>query len=501
MYKVILVDDEPFALEGIKLMVEWEELGFEIVDMCENGEEALACIEACKPDLVVTDIRMPVLDGLELIDQVQKAGNDPVFIILSGYNDFEYARSALKYGVKHYLLKPALDKEWEAVIQLVIGELQHREQQKVRNDLVADHLIPTLLAQMLRGEISATDGNVGEILDPLAEGDHGWRYIHIEWLSGSEQELDARYILPRKAHAIDLFGNQGGLVMPSLPDIEEWAGQVYEDLREQGIECCLSIGPRVDSLRHIADSYAGALETSMHHFFHVSGGPLDYDKIHHKQISYDLHGVLIIDDIQSALEALQDKRVEDLIKQMFVILSANKTAREVVHLLVIRIVLKSVAVMREMGIDSEALPRVRDFLRREHRSLKEVEESLQAYVQQYMSQLKQHKEKFSGHPLRIIERFIQEHFRETLTIKDIGERFFMNPVYLGQAFMKRNGVGIIEYIHDLRINAAKRMLCESDETIRLIAEQIGYVHYHHFLKEFEKRVSDKPAAYRHLSKA
>ncbi|MBP1966132.1 response regulator transcription factor [Paenibacillus aceris] len=501
MFKVILVDDEPFALEGIKLMVEWEELGFEIVEMCENGEEALACIEACKPDLVVTDIRMPVIDGLELIDRVQKAGNDPVFIILSGYNDFEYARSALRYGVKHYLLKPALDREWEAVIQLVIGELQHREQQRVRQDLVADRLVPTLLAQMLRGEISATDGNVGEILDPLAQGDRGWRYIHVEWLSGSEQELDARYFLSRKAHAIDLFGNQEGLVMPSVPDIEEWAQQVYEDLREQGIECCLSIGPRVDSLRHIEDSYAGALETSVHHFFHISGGPLDYDKINHKQVSYDLNAVSIVDDIQSAIEALQDKRVEDLIKQMFVTLSANKTAREVVHLLVIRIVLKSATVMREMGIDSEALPRVRDFLRREHRSLKEVEESLQAYVQQYMSQLKQHKEKFSGHPLRVIERFIQEHYRETLTIKEIGERFFMNPVYLGQAFMKRNGVGIIEYIHDLRINAAKRMLCESDETIRLIAEQIGYVHYHHFLKEFEKRVSNKPAVFRQLSKA
>ncbi|MNR52990.1 Bifunctional transcriptional activator/DNA repair enzyme AdaA [compost metagenome] len=67
--------------------------------------------------------------------------------------------------------------------------------------------------------------------------------------------------------------------------------------------------------------------------------------------------------------------------------------------------------------------------------------------------------------------------------------------------MKRCGVGIIEYIHDLRIHEAKRMLCESDETIRVIAEQIGYANYHHFLKEFEKRVSDKPAVYRQLSKA
>ncbi|RTE10179.1 response regulator transcription factor [Paenibacillus whitsoniae] len=501
MYKVILVDDEPFALEGLKLTVEWEELGFEIAGMCENGEEAFAVIEACQPELVVTDIRMPVIDGLELIDRVQKAGCDPVFIIVSGYNDFEYARSAIRYGVKHYLLKPALDKEWENVMQSVIGELQHREQQRVRQDLVSDYFVPTLLAQMLRGEISAADGNVGEILDSLACGNPGWRYIHLEWLSGSKQELDAHYFQTRKAYAIDLFRSQDGLVMESFPELEAWAQHVYEDLYRQGIECCFSMGPRVASLRQIADSYAGALETSVHHFFHVSGGPLDYHKINQKQISYDLDAYAIVDDIQHAIEALQEKRAQELVKIMFEMFTDNKTAREVVHLLVIRIVLKSASVIREMGIDSEAMPRVRDFLRKEHRSLKEVETSLQTYVKQYMSQLKLHKEKFSGHPLRVIERYIQEHYREPLTIKDIGERFFLNPVYLGQAFMKRNGVGIIEHIHDLRIDEAKRRLCESDETIRLIAEQVGYVHYHHFLKEFEKRVSDKPAAYRELSKA
>ncbi|OCT15368.1 hypothetical protein A8709_14885 [Paenibacillus pectinilyticus] len=500
MYKVMFADDEPFALEGISFMADWEALGFEIVGMCENGEEALACIEAHNPDLVVTDIRMPVIDGLELIETVQKTGSDPIFIILSGYNDFEYARSALRFGVKHYLLKPALDSEWDAIMGLVIQELQHREKQKVQHDLVSNLLVSTILAQILRGEISAADENVRESLQPLEQEGGGWRYIHIEWLNGTPQGLDSHHLLSENAMLIDLSENQNGLVVPSFPDMKEWTQKLYKDLQQQGSECCLSIGPRVDALSDIASSYAGAQEASIYGFFHSVGGPLDYETIHHKEISYELSELSIVDECLSAIELLQEKRVEELINDLFLLFTENQTGPEVVHMLVIRIVLKSAAVMREMGIDSEALPQFRDFTRREHRSLCEVKVSLQLYMQQYLNQLKQHKDKFSGHPLRAIERYIQEHFREALTIKEIGERFFMNAVYLGQTYMKWAGVGIIEYIHDLRIHEAKRMLCESEETIRVIAEQIGYVHYHHFLKEFEKRVTDKPAVYRQISK-
>ena len=93
MLKVLLVDDEPLAIEGMKNIIKWEKIGYKICGVAEDGEEAISIIRKTKPDVVVTDIRMPVLDGLELISLVKKRIDSNIkFIILSGYSEFEYAK-------------------------------------------------------------------------------------------------------------------------------------------------------------------------------------------------------------------------------------------------------------------------------------------------------------------------------------------------------------------------------------------------------------------------
>lgn len=91
---------------------------------------------------------------------------------------------------------------------------------------------------------------------------------------------------------------------------------------------------------------------------------------------------------------------------------------------------------------------------------------------------------------------MKDNYSKPLTVKEIAEQFYINPVYLGQAFIKKNGISILEYIHNLRIEQAQKRLIETGETVRNIAENVGYVHYHHFLREFEKRTALKPVAYR-----
>jgi two-component system response regulator YesN len=103
-FNVLLVDDEPHALDGLLIAVDWGRLGFRIAGTCRDGEEAMRHIRREPPDLVVTDVRMPVMDGLALIEEAQRSGHgDILFVIASGYHDFEYAARAVRLGVSHYL--------------------------------------------------------------------------------------------------------------------------------------------------------------------------------------------------------------------------------------------------------------------------------------------------------------------------------------------------------------------------------------------------------------
>jgi len=106
MLRALLVDDEPLALEGLKLLIDWRAEGFEICGECASGHEALQKLPLHKPDLIVTDIRMPGMSGLDLLKACRNAGFDGQFVIVSGYGDFSYAKNALQLGVAGYLLKP-----------------------------------------------------------------------------------------------------------------------------------------------------------------------------------------------------------------------------------------------------------------------------------------------------------------------------------------------------------------------------------------------------------
>ena len=113
MYKVMLADDENLILQGLENIIEWEELGLEIVNKASNGQEAIDKFKENPVDIVVTDINMPQVTGLELLKELKKINSDVKFIILSGYDDFSYAKKAIELGVENYILKPIDEEELE----------------------------------------------------------------------------------------------------------------------------------------------------------------------------------------------------------------------------------------------------------------------------------------------------------------------------------------------------------------------------------------------------
>lgn len=115
LYRLYIVDDEPSVIEGLSLLIDWSAAGFAICGSSDNGESAWADILRYRPDVIITDIRMPNMDGLALIEKARRAGCNARFVILSGYGNFEYAQKALHNKVRHFLLKPLNHQEIEEV--------------------------------------------------------------------------------------------------------------------------------------------------------------------------------------------------------------------------------------------------------------------------------------------------------------------------------------------------------------------------------------------------
>jgi two-component system response regulator YesN len=131
--KVVILEDEPHFLSELELAVPWEDWGCLVAGKAADGEAGLALVREVRPDLVLTDIRMPGMDGLALIARIREelGGNAPEFVVISGYHDFDYARSALKLGVKNYLLKPLDDEELEATVRRIKTELADRRGRRI----------------------------------------------------------------------------------------------------------------------------------------------------------------------------------------------------------------------------------------------------------------------------------------------------------------------------------------------------------------------------------
>lgn len=148
MLRVLLVDDEPFILRGMKELIDWEDEGFEIVGSAADGEEALLFLQNHDADLILSDIKMPIMDGLELLRKlrISEKYRDIYFIILSGYADFQYAQEAIKYACNDYILKPVEEEKLVQALRKVRGlkniELEkERETKKLENAYLSGKLI------------------------------------------------------------------------------------------------------------------------------------------------------------------------------------------------------------------------------------------------------------------------------------------------------------------------------------------------------------------------
>ncbi|PQP81488.1 hypothetical protein C0Q44_17350 [Paenibacillus sp. PCH8] len=164
MYKVIVADDEPFMLEGWRTMIDWQACGYELCGTATDGEEALALFHSVGPDLVITDIQMPVMDGLLLIQTLrEKLAYTSKIVIVTGYSDFTYAKQAIRYQVDEYVLKPLVTEEIHQLLMEMIEPLdKRRDEQKQYDDVM---LMDDIQADLLHAQSETEEYDLERMLN------------------------------------------------------------------------------------------------------------------------------------------------------------------------------------------------------------------------------------------------------------------------------------------------------------------------------------------------
>lgn len=210
MHKVLLVDDERIIREGIRDAIRWEEHGFSCVGAVSNGIDAFEMIKKDPPDVVITDIKMPILSGLELIEMVRKKYPEIKFAVLSGYSEFELANRAMRYGVKHYLLKPVSEKKLIEVLEEIkdeIVQINEKEEFFRRNTEKLKKVMPLVKEQFIRDFITNRNYTNEEFdyykkLLNIDDEEVRMVMLHLEGSFGFEEMLSLRNI------SMDIFGEE-----------------------------------------------------------------------------------------------------------------------------------------------------------------------------------------------------------------------------------------------------------------------------------------------------
>lgn len=518
MYSAIIVDDEFFVRKGLIEMIDWEGNGFEITDEADNGEDALALIRDKLPDLVITDIRMPVLDGIGLIQTVVEEGLDTNFIIISGYNDFRYAQQAVRYGVLDYVLKPVDQDDIVNTLAKLREKLVRKTQvQAGKTADAGEKLIETLI----RGDLSETaieawngywtDAGVQEFSYILVEVNNAspWNAASTpskgQLAEGIKKALQSM-LTPSQEHIFVYQHHRAyGFIAPDTYYAERF-GTPREFAHELGtrlacdypLELRLYAGKPVKELRRLKDAYASAKQA------------MQYKFIKHTQyvIAYTDVEAIVLNYIH-----LEDERTRDLIlaveegdgpglalsiRQFLQSLVEKNVSPEAMKTAVDRFVAGIVQSIRSMDGDEKALKSLEPMIGWHDYSitLEELEKLLLQFAAESSEAIAKLRKTFVKGNIHKIKGYVDANFHKNINLKSIAAKFFMNPVYLGQLFKKTYGVYFNDHVQQLRINEAKKLLRQTDKRVYEIAEQVGFNNADYFVTQFEKMERMTPTEYR-----
>ena len=512
MFKVLIVDDEPYIRQGLKSIIDWEQYGFIICGEASDGEEGVKQVIKLSPDLVITDIKMPVMDGLEFIKHSKNIlGSNAHFIVLSGYNDFKYARSSIKYGVIDYLLKPIEEVELieilKKIARQIIGDKLNITANQIIQALLVSDLDPDLLLvgkdlftniSEFRIRFVQIEINISELFEKFDE-------IELQSKLDIVVNILEKAIYKENINCLynSSLGNYGIILSKSIlkyyyNDAEKFVNDLFKRIDDvlKG-SCLIIVGKEISELSDIKTSYKSCLEGKYYNPFHIHNTVIFYDEVKKTQYNYDYIDDASVEKFLEAVEKNQDKITISIINEGLNNISNKKVAPEILHAFFMIFISKVItSVSKKYGNNNDFMKNTTTLYGLEGSNLDEVQEYLlifSRYIYKYIKSLKNSKQTILIYD---IEKYIKNNYQLDLTLIKISEIFFINPVYLGQLLKKSLGMYFNDYLHYIRIEEAKKNLRRSDLKLCEIANKVGYSDSNYFISKFEKITGMSPTEYK-----
>ena len=525
---ILIVDDEFRIGQLIRRLIHFEELGLELIDVFDDSEKALGAILLHHPDVVISDIKMPGMDGLELVRRTQEAGIASRFVFVSGFREFEYAHKALQYGVEDYLLKPVKEEDLNNILQkLSDGHeqvLQHRREEKQLQE-------EARRGRYIRGfDLIQAIESAGEWVDwqelnrmmqsNVQNGKMLAFLLQLDYYDASQQDdIQDRMVINNlitmtedrlRPHLYEqLYAVQDKTLMIGLLNYAPAASTmvrqelytVYADVRRY-----LSGFPEYVATLAFGEEITPqqgklSLQTARQRMnWRIALGANRIIGPEHFVTNPKLGELVTIAraQLQNAVEALNAaaaSRVwQDLVRQI----QSNPQNDPALYYTLARCFLNTF--YGDLTWDERRTRQCRNWLEQVRHcwQLPQLNELVEQAIAEELQTQQKELDNQTARPVRMALDYIAENYAQKIGLDEIAEMLQMNSSYFSTLFKKETGRNFQNYLTEYRIEKAKELLRTTNETMMSVAEQVGYQDTRYFSQCFVKVVGVKPSLYRKM---
>jgi len=531
----MLVDDEKLISDGIRRMIEKNDCGFEIAAEAENGKQALDIARNIQPDVIISDIRMPHMDGLEMARLLVNELKYTKIIFLSGYDDFSYAQNALKIGVSDYLLKPISRDELYDTLNKLFKIITEGKKKKTEYDKEIVQSKKNLIivrekfvSEMIGGNIGGkNDDELMSELDMLGINIRGKHYILVQYTldksssllnqSGDEENLADIFCfknivdetVSKWSSGFSVFINHTVVAIVSLMDeqndiykrINDINIEVFrriKDFTSLHVECCIS--SETEHLWSLKDLYRQIADmTDYKNFYSIRVCIMEYRE-QYRVINKNLLPAKEKEkELFDSMELFDMMTILRKVNEIFDYIGENRFNTRQVKKYVLDICRFYLRNLMKIGFIlpadfEDGFIRDEDFL--EAGSIRQLKELLLCMFDKIIDVVDERKKSSESGNIIKIKEYVIKHLSDDITLECLGKEVFMNPNYLSDYFKHKTGENLFDFITSIRIQKAREMFAEYEYKTYEVAGKVGYDNPKYFAKVFKKLIGMTPKEYR-----